>query len=64
MISPGQKINNINDLLVVLVQDGNIVFDGQRYLSESIFEMTFSFVMAALVSAKFERVKQNGNGGK
>lgn len=57
MISPGKKINNVNDLLAVLVHDGVVVFDGQKYLAESIFEMTFSFIMAGIVGEGFERCK-------
>jgi hypothetical protein len=58
MTLPGQTINNVNDLLAVLVHDGHVIFDGQKYLAESIFDMTFSFVIAAVVSEKFKRYKQ------
>lgn len=57
MISPGKTIVSVNDLMAILVHDGHVNFDGQRYLAESIFEMTFSFVIAAIVSGKFERCK-------
>ncbi len=57
MISPGKTVSSVNDLLAILVQDGVVDFDGQKYLAESIFEMTFSFIMAAIVSEKFQRCK-------